>query len=155
MAGKLVAAVIAVFVVSSYLLGFYRIDGNRMFPALKDGDLVVTNRRSTGNIGDIISYRAKDGSTQFGRLIAMGGQEVDFPDDGGYTVDGKAITDDSMYETGVEPAYSKLFPVQVPEGSCFVLNDLRSDMSDSRMAGCVSCSDIKGRVIFVLRRRSI
>ena len=59
-----------------------------------------------------------------------------------------------MYPTTPDGAMIS-FPYEVPENCVFVLNDFRSDTSDSRVFGGVRQDDLKGRIIFIMRRRGI
>jgi signal peptidase I len=53
------------------------------------------------------------------------------------------------YAGGVE------FPLTVPGGRVFVLGDGRAGAADSRIYDCVRIGDTYGKVIAVVRRRSI
>ena len=46
-------------------------------------------------------------------------------------------------------------PVTLSDGQVFVLNDFRSDSSDSRQFGLLSTADLQGKVVLVLRLRGI
>ena len=67
-------------------------------------------------------------------------------------VNGYAIYDETVYPT---PSGDIAYPYTVDNGYVFVLNDYRSDMSDSRTFGAVSEADLQGKAIFVMRRRGI
>jgi signal peptidase I len=59
-----------------------------------------------------------------------------------------------FYATEAKPGGIE-FPYTVPEDSYFVLCDYRTAAADSRNYGAISKADIIGKVITVLRRRSI
>lgn len=64
------------------------------------------------------------------------------------------IESDIYYETGrYENGIS--LPVKVPADSYFLLCDLREGGKDSRIFGPISRSDIKGKVITILRRSNL
>ena len=88
---------------------------------------------------------------KLGRIVAVGGQSVDFPKDGGYTVDGYQPSEEITYQTfgadGVK------YPIDVGDDEVFIMNDFRSDTDDSRQFGCVKKSDIDGKLLFLIRRR--
>ena len=52
-------------------------------------------------------------------------------------------------ETGIE------YPFNVPEGSYFVMGDYRTQTLDSRDFGAIHRNDVEGKVITILRRRSL
>ena len=94
-----------------------------------------------------------DGKKKPGRVIAIAGQTVTFPEDGGYEVNGYQPAEEIPYETYQAENSPVNYPLTVPEGSFFILNDYRSDSSDSRQYGVVSETQIIGKLLFLLRRR--
>ena len=83
----------------------------------------------------------------------MPGDTVEISD-GSLTVNGYGAFEDAVYPTTDEG--SKItYPYKVPEDTVFVLNDYRSDATDSRTYGAIPKSDTKGCVVFVMRRRGI
>ena len=88
-----------------------------------------------------------------GRVIAAEGDSVDILSDY-VTVNGYGIFEDTLYPTTSEGA-SITFPYTVSENCVFVLNDYRSDISDSRTFGAIRLDDVQGKVVFVMRRRGI
>ena len=137
------------FAVLTWVLGFHRMAGNNMFPAIKDGDLCIMYKLEDYHSDDVVAYTDNSGATKIGRIVAVGGQTVEFPEEGGYTVDGYQPSEEITYEThGVDTD-----PIDVPEGSFFILNDFRSDTDDSRIYGVIEESRIDGKLMFLLRRR--
>lgn len=135
----------------TFVVELYRMSGNTMFPGVRDGDLGFFYRLDKAYVNDIILYEA-DGGLHVGRVVAYGTQTVDFPESGGYMVNGYAPFEEVPYETfkgdGIE------YPLYIPEGCVFVLNDFRSDSSDSRTYGIVEEDAIHGKLLFLLRRRN-
>ena len=86
--------------------------------------------------------------------MAIGGQEVDFPEEGGFLVNGYMPSEEIIYQTFKASESSINYPIYVDEGSYFVMNDFRSDTKDSRQFGLVKKEDIVGKMLFILRRRS-
>lgn len=148
---KIAVLGIIVFIVLTYVLGFYRMTGNNMFPFVKDGDLCIVYKLEEYTTGDVVAYRDDEGKTKIGRIVAVGGQSVDFPKEGGYTVDGYQPAEEITYQTfgadGVK------YPVEVGENEFFIMNDFRSDTDDSRQIGSIKESDIRGKLLFLIRRR--
>ncbi len=130
------------------------ITGNAMFPALKDGDLCIVYRDKTYYTGNLVVYTAEDGEVRAGRITAAAGQEISFPETGGYTVDGYQPAEEIQYPTYKAQDGELEYPLVVPEDSFFIMNDFRSDDDDSRSCGCIAGKDIIGRVVFLFRRRS-
>lgn len=119
---------------------------NNMFPSIKDGDLVVIEKFDKEvQLSDVVIYNGR-----LYRVIAKAGQEVDISKEGILTVNGMqpAESTNSLTNKG-----EKEYPIRVPEGEIFVLNDYREDESDSREFGTIKEGDIEGKVFFITRRR--
>ena len=132
--------------------GVYVCHNTSSYPMIKDGDLCLTSRLATLRQGDMIAYR--DGGTiKFGRVLAFEGDTVEIMNDF-VAVNGYGVYEETVYPTTPEGA-SIEFPYTVPDGCVFVLNDHRSDISDSRTLGGVPEKDVKGKVFMIMRRRGI
>ena len=142
---------IIAYIVLTYILGFYRMAGNNMFPFIKDGDLCIVYKLEEYTTGDVVAYKNKDGKVKLGRIVAVSGQEVNFPEEGGYTVDGYQPSEEITYQTfGADEVK---YPIVVGENEFFVMNDFRSDADDSRQDGAIKRSNIYGKLLFLIRRR--
>ena len=149
---KVAVTVVLVLIVCLFIIGIHINHGNSSYPMIKDGDLVITFRLSDLKQGDEVGYTV-DGQFKLGRVVAVGGDEVDI-NDSFVSVNGFGIAEDVVYPTSSSGAKIQ-FPYQVPEGSVFVLNDFRSDNEDSRTYGAISRKYCEGKVVFIMRRRGI
>lgn len=128
--------------------------GLGMFPALKDGDLMIVFRlHEDYRQDDVVTYRAEN-KRYVGRIVAFGGDVVDMDEDGRLYVNEVQNSGEILYpsyarETGLE------YPYNVPEGSVFVMGDYRTQTLDSRDFGAIDMNDVEGKVITILRRRSL
>lgn len=125
---------------------------NTAYPMIKDGDFCLTYRLAELRQGDEITY-IKDDKVRLGRVIAFGGDTVDI-ENNGVSVNGLNIAENVVYPTDSQGSAAE-FPYKIPEDCVFVLNDYRSDLSDSRTYGGIPLSDVKGVVVFIMRRRGI
>lgn len=123
---------------------------NDMYPAVRDGALTLFLR--PGAIGNdaVVLYRTKDGKEHLGRVIALEGEEVDIREDAGISVDGSMIYERLPYQT---PKGGLSYPCTVPGSACYVLNDHRSEITDSRKYGPIPKKDIIGVLIFTMQYR--
>lgn len=142
------------FVILTYVMGFHRETGNSMFPSIKDGDLCILYKLEESHTNDVVLYKTADGKNRLGRIVAVGEQEVNFPEEGGYTVNDYQPSEEITYETYRAEKSDIKYPVALDKDEYFILNDYRSDTSDSREYGVVKKEDIEGKLIFILRRRS-
>ena len=149
---KLGVTVLVIFLLLTFVVGLYVNHSNSSYPMLKDGDLCLTYRLAALVKGDEIAYE-RDGQIRFGRIVGTEGDVVDIAD-GSITVNGYGVFEDVVYPTTAEGA-KITFPYKVPEEAVFVINDYRSDPTDSRAYGAIPLSETKGKVILVLRRRGI
>ena len=146
---KIAITVVLIWGLLTFVIGVYINTNNSSYPMIKDGDLCITYKLDNVIKGDVVAYKV-DGKIRFGRVIAGEGEEVDIRD-GVVLVDGYNVVEDTIYETSEEGDIS--FPYTVKKGEFFILNDFRADNKDSRIYGGISKKDIKGKLIFLMRRR--
>ena len=141
-----------IWALCTFVTGIYVIHSNSGYPMIKDGDLCIIYRLAELHDGDLVAYSAS-GETHFGRIVAAEGDSIDVEEES-LTVNGYGVYEDAVYPTTAE-GISVQLPYTVPSESYFLLNDYRSDINDSRNYGGIPKSDIKGKVVFVMRRRGI
>lgn len=144
---------VIVFCVFKFVMGFYYIRGNYMYPAIRDGDLCVTFKLEQIMQNDIVEYKTPTGEKKLGRLIGLPGDKIDISEAGMLTINGYQPSEEVFYPTDLPTISNIKYPYTVPEDSFFILNDFRSDTKDSRTYGAVSKKDILGKIIFDIRRR--
>ncbi len=130
-----------------------QVSGNAMFPAVKDGDLVIAFRiQQEYAKNDVVVYTA-DGETHIGRIVARATDTVILDDSGKLLVNGTNQTGEILY-----PTYAKeglTYPYVLPEDHVFVLGDYRTQTEDSRDFGSIPMENVQGKVITILRRRGL
>ena len=117
-----------------------------------EGDIVVTNRLAftvhKPQRGEIVTIYSGNESGESAyvckRVIGLPGDEIDFENGNVYVNGDRCI---ETYVSGTTQA--DVAHVIVPEGSYYVLNDDREDMSDSRSVS-ISSSNIAGSEIAVI-----
>ena len=144
---------LVIYIFFTKILCFQRVEGMQMFPSLKDGDLTLSYcLKQTFRPNDVIIYEV-NGEKNFGRIIAVGGNEINIDGSGDVKINGISESGEIIY-----PSYHKgdfKSPNQIAEGSVFVLGDFRTQTKDSREFGAIKESQIKGKVLTILRRRGI
>lgn len=127
--------------------------GNDMFPAIKDGDLIIAFRLQSELVkDDVVVYQVGD-DTYLGRIVALENDEVLFDDSGVFRLNGTPQSGEIVFQTYPKDGFN--YPLQVPKGSLFLLGDRRMQTKDSRDHGPVSIEHLKGKVITILRRRGL
>lgn len=130
-----------------------QVTGNEMFPALKDGDLILAFRLQRNYAkNDVVAY-TYGGKTYAGRIAALEDDVVTVDESGVLLVNGTEQRGEILYPTYAEDGL--LYPYRVSEGCVFVLGDYRTVAHDSRERGEIALEDVGGKVISLLRRRGL
>lgn len=149
---RLGATALTIWLLLTFVTGIFVCHSDACSPMVKDGDLCVTWKPGAPSAGDLIVY-SHDGMTRFGRVVAVAGDRVELINNtlwvNGFMAISEPLPDGSANELAVR------FPYTVPENSVFVLCDNRADNGDSRTYGAIPLADVRGTVIFLMRRRGI
>ena len=143
----ILGAVLAAFLIRTFLFTMIRVDGHSMLETLQDGDRVFVSildvRLGGVDRGDIVICHYPDrGWTNFvKRVIALEGDTVEIKDKVTY-LNGEPLDEPFV----VYPDKADFGPVTVPEGKVFVMGDNRANSSDSRYVGALDENMIVGRV---------
>lgn len=149
---KLGITAAVLWILLTFVAGVFICHTNSAYPSIKDGDFCLTWRLAKPEQGTMIAYR-HDGELRFGRVIAFGGDKVSIFTDF-ITVNDYGISDETVYPTSPEGSAVN-YPYIVPDNCVFVLNDYRSDLSDSRTFGGIPSGELRGAVVFTMRMRGI
>ena len=151
--GKIGIFALAMVIIFQFVFGFKYLRSNSMFPALRDGDFIISYKLETAVKNDVVLYKHDD-ETKVGRIVATAGDTVAFSTSGELLVNGCVSTEEIFYATTPATNSDIEYPYTVPENSVFILNDYRSsDFNDSRTYGAISLGDLQGKAFFIFRRR--
>ncbi len=142
----LVVAAIAVLI-SMLFLPVLRVTGTSMTPTLMNDELVICNKRSNFQSGDVVAFYFNN-KILLKRVIGVAGDIIDIKEDGTVYLNGEKLEEPYVNEYAFGECDLDL-PYQVPESRVFVMGDHRSTSVDSRssVVGCIAEEYIVGKVI--------
>ena len=150
---RLCVIALAVWVLLSHVFLLTRCHGAGMFPAVKDGDLIIAYRLQEDYKKDDVVVCRMEGQRFVGRVAAVGGDVIAMDESGTLLVNDAVQGGQILY-----PTYAKdglTYPYRVPEGTVFLLGDYRTHTRDSRDFGAIHLENVEGKAITILRRRGI
>lgn len=144
------AVIILSVVVFIALARPYRISGDCMEPAIKDGELYFLNRISPYvrqyQVGDIIVYMYEE-KPWISRIVALENNTIQI-NEGSVIVNGVALKEAGVHRDWANWKYGTYAiekPVQVPSNYVYVLSDkLSAHHDDSRVFGPIAKTSILG-----------
>jgi signal peptidase I len=150
-------ALLVAFLVRTFVLAHFVVDGHSMDTTLHDGDRVFVNKLSyrlhDPNRGDVVVLHEIEGASSrdlIKRVIALEGEEI-------------AVRNCQVFIDGVQLVEPYLDPEIIEQGGCgedyaletvpddhvFVMGDNRGGSQDSRAIGFIEENDIVGRAFVV------
>lgn len=143
----LILALVVICALRLWVVTPYRVASDSMAPTVTQGQTVLVDRVSLRwdpvDRQDLVVFDGLEGR-MLKRVVAVGGDRVEILD-AVLHVNGAAVVEPYVDTASLDGVY--FGPVQVPEGTVFVLGDDRFDSIDSRMFGPVRLADVTGRVI--------
>ena len=152
---RLTAMVLLMWVLFGLIFGICPMKNEDMMPRISSGDLLLYYRLQQSFVsGDVIVFQ-KDGKRYVGRVAAHGGDTVEITEDAQLSVNGSTVIENDIYYSTPRYESGIVYPVTLAENEVFVLCDYREGAKDSRYFGPVSKSEIKGKVITIVRRSNL
>lgn len=131
---------ILVIIIKSFVISTVCVNGNSMYPTLKNNDIMVLNKIkykfSKVKRFDIVVIKY-DNHYIIKRVIALPGEKIEYKNNILY-IDGKKTRD--KYNTSTEEDFS----ITLNDDEYFVMGDNREDSLDSRIIGAINEKDILG-----------
>jgi len=150
-------ALLVAFLVRTFVLAHFVVDGVSMSTTLHDEDRVFVNKLSyrlhDPNRGDVVVLHQLDGTSErdlIKRVIALPGETVEVQDCQ-ITIDGRTLDEPYLDPQATTPGTcgGNQRPLLVPDQHVFVMGDNRGGSLDSRDLGPVSEDDLVGRAFVV------
>lgn len=152
---RLIGLALFIYIVFFVIYKLVPAPNDDMRPTIRARDLqVVYTLDHDYKLSDLVYYQA-DGQYRSGRVVGVPGDTIEITEDNKLKVNGGITTFDNVYyET---PAYDSdvTYPYILGSNEYFILSDYREGAEDSRQFGAVTKDNIKGKIIFVIRRNSL
>ncbi len=151
-------ALLVAFVVRTFVLAHFVVEGSSMYSTLETGDRVFVNKLSyrlhDPNRGDVVVLHQITGASErdlIKRVIALPGETVEVRNCA-VLIDGRVLNEPYLNPEVVTPTdcggdYSLNGPV--PDNHVFVMGDNRGGSQDSRVIGTINDDDLVGRAFVV------
>jgi signal peptidase I len=155
-------ALLVAFIVRTFVLAHFVVDGTSMVTTLHDGDRVFVNKLSyrlhDPNRGDVVVLHQISGTSErdlIKRVIALPGETIEIRSCE-VLIDGRELQEPYLDPTVVTPGNcgGELAPVTVPEDHVFVMGDNRGGSQDSRALGPIAEDELVGRAFVVFWPRA-
>ena len=152
---KLVAIVVLLGLLFGFAFGVTPMANDDMAPRISAGDLLLYYRLADDWAnGDVMVFE-KDGEQYVGRIVARGGDTVEVTDQATLVVNGSTVLENDIYYTTPKYDDGPTYPITLAGDEFFILCDYREGARDSRYFGPVKASEVKGKVITVVRRSNL
>ena len=152
---RLAVLVILLLILFGLIFGITPMKNDDMSPRISAGDLMLYYRLDRDFISDDVVVFTKNGEQYTGRIVAVGGDSVEITEDAQLVVNGGIVMDSDIFYTTPQYESDVTYPIQLAEDEYFILCDYREGARDSRYFGPVNASEIKGKVITVIRRSNL
>ena len=155
-------ALLVAFLVRTFVLAHFVVDGTSMSTTLHDGDRVFVNKLSyrlhDPRRGDVVVLHEIRGTTDrdlIKRVIALPGETIEVRNCE-VTIDGKKLDEPYLDPQVVTPGNcgGDTPPTPVPNNNVFVMGDNRGGSLDSRALGPINEGDLVGRAFVVFWPKS-
>ncbi|WP_079988318.1 signal peptidase I [Anaerotruncus rubiinfantis] len=149
-----VFAVILILLVFTFFVRTAFVSGSSMVPTLHDGERLILQQigYTDPQYGDIIviDRTQSDEPPIIKRVIGKEGDLIDIDFENGVVVRNGKVLDEPYVNEPTLTERDVEFPVEVPEGTLFVLGDNRNHSADSRTQdiGMIDLHRVMGKAVF-------
>ena len=144
--------IIAIIVIRTFIVTPVRVSGNSMYPTLKNGEIMILNK-ITYKFNDIKRFDIvvvdRDGNKIIKRVVGLPGETLKYENNKLYIND-KVIEESYLKEETEDFNINELEYKKIPKDCYFVIGDNRDNSKDSRIIGCVTNKEIKGKANLII-----
>ena len=152
-ASVLLTALLAVGIIFTFFFKISAVSGQSMENTLYDGDnLIISSITNDIQQGDIVVISQPNGyhKVLIKRVIAVGGQTVEFDKQTGKTIVDGVVIDEPYVKELPHYTYGMSKRYVVPKGKVFVMGDNRNHSADSRdvTIGMIDENYVMGKLVY-------
>lgn len=152
---KSVWMLIFLYILFGIVFGLTAMKNNDMSPRMSAGDVLFYYRLEEKFLSGNVVVFEKDGRQYVGRVVAKGGDSVEVTDESRLIINGSTMMESDIFYKTTKYGGEVKYPVNLGDNQYFILCDYREGAKDSRFFGAVDQSEIKGKVLMVIRRSSL
>lgn len=136
---------LVVIAIRMFIVSPVRVDGNSMYPTLKNGEYLILNKfdKSYERFDVVVLYHNKERLVK--RIIGLPGDTLEYRDSKLY-INGKEMKEKFVEVETEDFKLSKTGYDKIPQGYYFVVGDNRGASMDSRVIGLINKRDIQGTI---------
>ena len=139
----------------TFVVQVFVVPSGSMIPTIQPGDRLLVAKFaykvSEPKRGDVIVFKNWDtnGPDLIKRLIGLPGDTVDMTEDGGFTLNGKRMSEPYLSADAIHTgAGTTKFPVKLGAGEYWMMGDNRNNSGDSRYNGPITRAAMVGKALF-------
>ena len=152
---RLAFLLVLLWILFGYVFGITAMKNDDMMPRISAGDLMLYYRLENNWRAQDVIVLKREGQQYVGRIVAVGGDTVEVTEDAQLIINDSYEAESGIYYSTPRYESEVTYPLELKEGEVFVLCDYREGARDSRYFGPVKESEIKGKVITIIRRSEL
>ena len=152
---RLAFLLVLLWILFGYVFGITAKKNDDMMPRISAGDLMLYYRLENNWRAQDVIVLKREGQQYVGRIVAVGGDTVEVTEDAQLIINDSYVAESGIYYSTPRYESEVTYPLELKEGEVFVLCDYREGARDSRYFGPVKESEIKGKVITIIRRSEL
>ena len=152
---RLAFLLVLLWILFGYVFGITAMKNDDMMPRISAGDLMLYYRLENNWRAQDVIVLKREGQQYVGRIVAVGGDTVEVTEDAQLIINDSYVAESGIYYSTPRYESEVTYPLELKEGEVFVLCDYREGARDSRYFGPVEESEIKGKVITIIRRSEL
>ncbi len=147
-----VIVIVIALLIKMYVFSPIRVNGDSMYPTLKDGDIMILNEigyHINGVSRFDIAVANVDGERLIKRVIGLPGERVEYRDNKLYINDEEVVENFTHGDTA-DFSLADINVDKIPSNYYFLVGDNRGNSKDSRTIGLIHKSKIIGKTKLIV-----